>query len=129
MASLSTETRGREFAKFTLNDNLETAIRTVGEVSGTIKPSGLNIGGLITEVSINNTTWTALPASALANRNALAIHNSSAEEIKINYSAVGGYVGMPISAGSERSYDITDAIIVYAKSSATTVTVIVEELA
>ena len=120
----------REFDKFVLNDDNETAVRTVGEVSGTIKPSGLNIGGLVTEQTINPTTWTALPLSPLANRNALAIQNQSGQEIKINYSSgQAGYVGMIIANGSERTYDITDAIVIYAKSSSSVVTINVEELA
>jgi hypothetical protein len=100
-------------------------------LSGTVNavPSGLRNGGLITEVALNAASWTALPATALPNRNAIAIQNLSGTEIKVNYSSsVAGYVGMVLASGSERYYDITDAIVLYAKASAGTPTVTVEEL-
>lgn len=97
--------------------------------SGTFSPTGLKNGGRVTEVVINAVTWTQLPAVALTMRNALAIQNYSGQEIKVNYSAsVVGYVGVIISDQNERFYDITDAIPIFAKSSSSTVTIIVEEI-
>lgn len=101
------------------------------EGSSTISaiPSGLTIAGRITIVSINNLTWTALPATALANRNAICILNTSAVEIKLQYdNTTIGYVGVPLAVTNQRFYDITDDIIIYAKSSAGTVDITVEEL-
>mgnify|MGYP006374604905 CR=1 FL=1 len=95
-----------------------------------LSPQGLNVGGKVTVVSINSTTWTALPASPLANRNALTIQNASVSEIKLNYdNTTVGYVGIKVIVGSERYYDIKDTIIIYAKSQAGTVDIVVEELA
>ena len=91
---------------------------------------GLTTGGKVTEVSINPTTWTALPSTALEDRNAVGVQNRTGQEIKVNYDpGVSGYVGMVVSNGSERTYDITDGIILYAKSIDTIVTVNVEEIA
>ncbi len=113
--------------KFTTNDDGERVVRTTAK--GEFTPSGLKTAGLITIVEVNNSTWTALPASALTARNAIAIQNRSGESIKINYdNSVVGYVGIEISDGGERFYDITDAIIIYAKSSASTINIVVEEL-
>lgn len=101
-----------------------------GTVSGSFTPSGLRNGGLITVVTVNQTTWTALPAAALANRNTLCIQNRSGQQIKINYSSgVVGYVGIAIDDGAERFYDITDDIILYCKSMASSCSVTVEEIA
>lgn len=101
-----------------------------GEVTGTFTPSGLNTAGKVSIVSIDNTTWTPLPAAPLANRNAMSIINRSGQNIVINYdNTTVGYVGVPIDNQSERFYDITENIIIYAKSQTSACSVIVEELA
>lgn len=119
----------REFEKF-VEDDGETAVRVKGSnFSGTFTPSGLNNGGLITEVTLNSATWTALPATALTNRNAIRVQNQSAIEIKLNYSgSVSGYVGVWVKPNGETYYDITDDIVIYGKSASGTPTVIVEEI-
>ena len=93
-------------------------------------PSGLRNGGRHTIVSVNNTSWTALPASALTDRNAIAIQNNSDQDVKVNYdNTVAGYEGMTIrSRGGERQYDIKDTIVIYAKSKTGTVNLDIEEL-
>jgi hypothetical protein len=92
--------------------------------------SGLNIAGKVTEVVVNDTTWTALPATALTARNAIRIQNYSNVEVKTNYdSGVAGYVGMVIDAnGGHAAYDITPMIVIYAKAASGSVTLYVEEL-
>ena len=117
----------REFEKSGLDANGDVIVRTSG--AGTFSLTGLNNGGLVTEITLNPTTWTALPTTALANRNAMSIQNRSGLEIKINYNnTVVGYVGIAMSDGDERMYDITDAIVIYAKSISGTPTITVEEL-
>lgn len=97
--------------------------------SGTVTQSGLHIAGRVTEVSVNPTTWTLLPASPLSARNAMAIQNYSGQQIKLNYDPLAvGYVGVIIDDSNERFYDITDTIPIYAKSVSSVVTIIVEEL-
>jgi hypothetical protein len=92
-------------------------------------PAGLTIAGRVTVVTVNNTTWTALPATPLSNRNALSIQNFSGQEVKINYSAgIVGYVGMTIPNGAERFYNITQNIVVYAMSAVSSCTLNIEEL-
>lgn len=108
----------REYGKFELDGDGKVRVRTVttGALTGNIKPSGLENGGLVTEVTLNETTWEPIPSVALADRNAVAVQNRSGKEIKINYSdSVSGYVGMVVADGSERTYDITDAIVIYGK--------------
>lgn len=104
---------------------------TGSSISGTFSQSGLFNGGRITEVSINDSTWTALPAAPLGNRNAISIQNSSGATLKLNYSAsTVGYFGIAVASGGERMYVITDSIVVYAKSEpgSGTVTITVEEI-
>lgn len=109
----------------TAGDKSDYYLNTRGAVSTT----GLSTSQVVTEVTLNSSTWTALPATALANRNAIAIQNPSGQEIKINSdSGESGYVGMVIAAGGERQYDITDDIVLYGKSKAGSPTVNVEEL-
>jgi hypothetical protein len=101
---------------------------------GTFTPSGLRTGGKVTEVDIDDATWTALPPTALAGRNAVRIQNRTGFEIKTNYDSFAvlpaGYVGMVISDKGEAYYDITDAIPIYAKaaSGAGTITLFIEEV-
>ena len=112
------------------NGKADYDVNVIGGVTGEFSPSGLKIGGLVTVVNINNTTWTELPATALANRNAVGVQNDSGQEVKINYgSGVAGYVGMIVADGSERTYDITDSITLYAKSKTGPVSLNVEEIA
>jgi hypothetical protein len=92
--------------------------------------SGLRVGGRITEVTLNATTWTALPTTALSGRNALAMQNRSGIEMKINYnSSQVGYVGIVIADNSERQYDIKETVTIYGKSASGTPIMFVEEIA
>lgn len=98
-------------------------------VTGSVTLSGLNKRGLITTVTLNDTTWTALPPTALVDRNAMRIQNQSAVALKTEYdNTVVGFDGMLIVAGGEVMYDIKDNIKVYAKCQTGTVNVKVEEL-
>ncbi len=120
--------RRKEVAKFETVGG-KTAVRTTGNVTST--PGGLQNGGRVTIVTINETTWTALPPTALTDRNALSIINTSGVEIKINYdNSVVGYVGVPIRNNDERYYDVKDTIVIYAKSTtgSGSVDVTIEEL-
>ncbi len=96
---------------------------------GIVSISGLRVAGRVTEVTINSVTWTPLPAVAFANRNALGIQNISAVEIKLQYdNTVGSYTGIVIPSGAERFYDITDEIVIYAKSQAGSPVIVIEEI-
>ncbi len=98
-------------------------------VSGSVSTTGLTRKGFFTEVALNSVTWTALPLSPLLKRNAISIQNQSNTEIKVNYdAAIIGYIGTIIRSNGERHYNITDKIIIYAKSKNGTPTIGVEEL-
>lgn len=101
-----------------------------GQVTrGVVSPSGLRNGGLITSVTLSSATWTALPPTALAGRNAICIQNISAVEIRLQYdNTVVGYEGVSIASGAERFYDVTDSIILYAKASAGSPVITIEEI-
>lgn len=90
--------------------------------------SGLQNSGRHQEVTINSTGWTALPATPLADRNAIAIQNNTVTDVKINHTTSVGYVGMLLVPGAERTYDIKDTIILYGRSAAGSVTLDVEEI-
>lgn len=98
--------------------------------TGEFSPVGLKTSGKVTEVTLSTSAWTALPVTALNARNAISIQNRSGVEIKLNFdNTVSGYIGVYLPDGYERSYDITDSIVLYAKASVGTPTIIVEELA
>ena len=126
--------KDREFQKFGVDKNGKTVVRTISEIDGTIEanysPSGLFKEGKVTVVTVNNVDWTALPAAALNDRNAISIQNESDKDIKVNYDVnVSGYVGITVKSGYERYYDIKGSIVVYAKTESGTATITVEELA
>lgn len=104
-----------------------------GTVEGEFSQTGLTTAGRITEVTINSTGWTKLPATPLGGRNAIAVQNTATVEMKINYlsGTSGGYVGMRLPASTgERFYQITDSIEIYGRlASGGDQTVVVEELA
>lgn len=115
----------REWDKFFQDEIGDTTVRVGGNVSF----SGLRNAGRITMVDIDNFTWTPLPATAITNRNAISIQNTGGEEIKIQYDPLTfGYSGVIMVNGSERFYDITANIIIYAKSISGPCTITVEEL-
>jgi hypothetical protein len=102
-----------------------------GVGSVTSKPSGLSNSGKISEIVIDDISWTPLPASALTNRNSLSIQNLSGTEIKLNYDPLTvGYVGIKMGNLAERHYDITSNITIYAKSypGSGSRTIVIEEL-
>jgi hypothetical protein len=84
-----------------------------------------------TVVSINNTTWTALPATKLSGRFALLVQNQSGVEIKLNGdNTTVGYIGYRMADGNDKYYyNILEDFTLYAKSSAGTVNILVEEVA
>lgn len=103
-------------------------------VIGTVTIQGLNTAGRVTIVTVNDTTWTALPfgPSALPNRNAMSIQNQSPSEVKLNYdNTVVGYDGVIIPSSGERQYDIKPGIAQYIKASpgSGTTSIAVEEIA
>lgn len=122
----------REYEKFDLNDDGDVVVRTTlaGEVSGTFQPSGLKVAGRVTEVVLSDSAWTPLPpGGALINRNAINIQNyDTGTQIKINFVDNVGYTGVIINEQSERNYDITDQIQLYARAEIGAPVIIVEEL-
>lgn len=130
--SLPTALQDREYQKFSDISPGITAVRVTGEnFSGDFITSGLRVAGKITVVTLNSSTWTALPATPLTGRNALAIQNEDTSvKVKVNYdNSASGFVGMTIFPnGGERQYNIADDIILYAKCEAGSIDVTVEEL-
>jgi hypothetical protein len=126
--SLPKSLQDREYEKF--EDKGDGLVRVRTSVEGTIQTSGLTIGGRVSTVTINDATWTALPAVALANRNAVAIQNYSGQTVKLNYSnSVAGFNGVILLDGNERYYDISQSIAIYAKCENATAELVVEEIA
>lgn len=118
-----------EQQKFCETTDNNVAVRTCPE-GGSFQIQGLSVEGKITIVSIDDSSWTALPATPLTNRNGLGIQNLSGQNIYINYdNTVVGFEGILIPDGAERFYNITDSIVIYAKSGSGAVGVTVEELA
>lgn len=120
-----------EVSKFCETTGGEVAVRVCQPDASDIIISGLTIAGKITEVTIDDSTWTNVTPTPIASRNTLSIQNQSAFEIKINYNPLTvGYVGTKISVDGERHY-LNRSIPIYAKaeSGAGTIIILIEELA
>ena len=132
MMPLRRTVEDREYDKFTLCNDL-TSVRVTQCGTTESRPTGLNVGMRVTEVTLSSTAWTALPTTALTNRNYLGVQNLSGIEKKINSDSIdalpAGYVGVVVANGVSRMYDIQTDITIYAKAASGTPTVIVEELA
>jgi len=107
-----------------------SATTITGEVTGSFRPAGLTIGGRLSFVTLSDSSWTALPVAALANRNAISIQNTSGVEIKLDYvNTEPTFKGLTVGSGNERFYSISDSIIIYAKAASGTPEILIEELA
>lgn len=117
----------REYEKFTC-DGDDVAVRTKGSIS----PAGLSVAGRVSLVSVNESTWTPVPATPLVNRNGLSIQNfETGANCLLNYdNAAPSTTGVNLVDNAERFYTITDTIIIYArvKPGGGTVNLICEEL-
>lgn len=129
--SLPKTLQDREFEKFDVNGDGDVIVRTslTGDITGEFTPTGLKNGGRVTEVTLSDSAWTALPpGGALLNRNAINIQNYSGSQIKINYVSNVGYIGTLINDNSERNYDITEHIQLYARAEIGAPVIILEEI-
>jgi hypothetical protein len=121
----------REQDKFEEGPLGETRVKvtSIGTVTGEFTTSGLKIAGKISVVTINDATWTPLPAVALTNRNAILIQNQTNVQCKINYNqSEPGYVGIWVNGNGELYRDIKDTISIFARSSSGNIDLIIEEL-
>jgi hypothetical protein len=100
---------------------------SIGDINGNVKTSGLEIAGKVTSVTVNN-SWQALPATALADRNAMSIQHQGGNDVYLGYTGAGPASGVLLIFGSERFYNITDSIVIYARTQNGTASIVVEEL-
>lgn len=95
-------------------------------------PVGLSRAGRYTEVELVAGEWRPLPATPLADRNAISIQNYSGVDIKVNYAEFAlsstAWIGSIIKDSVERFYDIKDFIVLYGQPETGTVIVGSEEL-
>lgn len=107
-------------------------VNILNPIEGSVQFQGLRTQGRITHVALTSGAWTALPASALSNRNSLCIQNISGSGgvVLINYSILAASSeGFRIPDGGFKSMAITDSIAVYGRMLSGSGTVVVEELA
>lgn len=130
----------REYEKFILDSNNKTAVNTVAEVTNSItgefSVSGLKVGGKITTILVS-TTALPLPATALADRNAIAIRNLSDTDILyIGFDTLitandvlGTTAGWQVGPQENLQFDITDAVVIYGIAASGSIKVQIMELA
>jgi len=123
----------RDYNAFGLDDDSKVARRIIGK--GDFTPSGLKTNFRITTMNVTSTA-TALPVTALANRNSMSIHNLSTTDILyIGNSGVtadrnnGTTSGWEIETQEVFNTDVTDSIVIYGRTSGATIQIKIIELA
>jgi hypothetical protein len=116
--ALSENINNLEKDKFALNSDLLTAVRTLSEISGgNVSFSGLRIRFKITNLTITDVA-TAIPATALANRNSIIVQNRSQIDSfflgESDVSNSGAFEGWEVDATSFFATDVTENIVLYA---------------
>lgn len=106
--------------KFYLIPIEDGAVKTKTVVSADVPSTS----GSVTELTIDNTSWTPVPLNVL--RRAIAVINESGQEIKLNYAQPPTYVGIPIKDGSERRYE--HRVLFYLRSESSACTVLIENI-
>lgn len=90
----------------------------VGSLTGSVTAEVISpIGsGRVTVVALNNTAWTALPGTPLANRQGLAVQNLSGDNVLLNWSnAAAPTSHIFLASGAERFYQAKDTAILYGR--------------
>lgn len=120
MAPLSHNRDQREFEKFELNSQGETAVNVIGEMTGEFTTSGLKIAMRVTTMNVTSVA-APIPGTALTARNSITIENFSSEIVYVNQTssvtadrALGTTAGHEIPPGNGFNIDITDDIILHA---------------
>ncbi len=136
MSNLPNSVQDRFHQSFELNSEQKPAIRTIPDatasttVSGSVAIEGY-IAGKLTLVEINDTTWTAIPVTPLADRHAVSIQNRTGQSLYYNWEASdvdAVYKGWVVPNGYERSWPVQIGAVLYFKSTSGTVKLMVEEL-
>jgi hypothetical protein len=133
---------GREFEKFRQTPSGKTVVAVTadtdapmpisGAVTGSFSASGLTIGGLITQLSIDASAWYPAPTTALADRNNITVQNISGNGgvVLWNYSgSAPATEGFRIEDGGFKSVAITETIPVFLRMLSGSGTVTVDEVA
>lgn len=117
-----------ENEKFALDSNTNVTVRVTDDDGNAVLeeirdngvdavPSGLATAGRITEVTLNDTGWTALPATALTDRNGMGIQNPNSTQIKLNFdNSEPSFIGWSVNANGEAFIDIRDSVVIYARA-------------
>jgi hypothetical protein len=132
--ALPTQRGDREHSKFASDEDLGTVVKTLTKIYGAIdasfRPSGLSIGGKMTEIALT-TAWVPIPAAALADRNTLIMQNQSDNEgvILINYNNTSGSVGFRLYDGGMKVIGVSDTITLYARMLSGTGKILIDEVA
>lgn len=131
--AIPSDIREREYDKFTEANDGSTAVRTVvDQIDGTLRPAGLDLGGLITTITLDDTAWVAMPTTPLAERKNIAIQNQSGNGNKVlfNYSNTAPATeGWYIEDGGFKSVLLDNNVTVYCRMLTGSGKVVVDEVA
>jgi hypothetical protein len=122
----------REYQKFAWDTILGTVVKVIGNFS----QAGLRVGMSITTFDVGDVA-VALPPTAKPGRNAMSVANlSDTDTLYVGNSdvtadrAVGTTAGFEVGPGENINFDVTDAVLVYARcATGKTIRVKVMELA
>lgn len=97
-------------------------------LDASFQPDGY-VAGIITKVTLSDSAWTALPTTALIDRQTVSLQNRSGQNIYVNYVNTANVAdSWVIPDQYERSWPVQEGAVIYARSSSGSVDIIVEEL-
>jgi len=107
---------------------------TDSEDNAFVKQVGAFSSGVMTEVSLDDSSWTALPSSALSDRVFVSVQYSDfnagkSKQVLLNYSnSAASDEGIRLGGGDIWSRTISDSITIYGRVTSGSADVIVEEI-
>lgn len=102
---------------------------SVANIVGTFTPSGLNTAGKLTQITLNIATWTALPATALTDRNGVGFQNRTSDQVLVGFiSGAATTLGWTVDVNGEFFIDVTDAVVIFGLALTGTPTITVMEV-
>ena len=107
-----------------------TTTTITGEVTSV---SGGHKAGKETQMTIDDTQWWPIPATAMVGRAGVGMQNEetvASKKFRVNFDNTAPFVGTIVYAYGERFYQIDESVIIYAKAfPGETILLNVEELA
>lgn len=73
-------------------------------------------GRIVTSTTTVGTTAVPIPATARTGRRAIMVYNNGSNIVYLGNSAITTSIGYPLTAGAEKSFDLSDEVVLYGRT-------------